>query len=175
MSKQSYQAYKRYLFLSGGKLALHKCKYYYLTFHRRGNKYVFSLKKPKKMSLCEGFILRRVLVKPKKANEDHKILGMKIDPDGNQREQVKTVVKQVKEWTRNMEMWNILPRLRDLSYRMNLWPALKYPLGVCQLSLADVEAVEKELRPTLKAANYLSSRFSNTIMSLPLKFGGYGG
>ena len=127
------------------------------------------------MSLCEGFTVRRVMIKPKKANEAHKILGMEIAPDGNQRAQVKTMVKKVKEWRRNMEMWKVPPRLRDLSYRMNLWPALKYPLGVCQLSLADVEAVERELRPTLKAANYLSSRFSNTIMSLPLKFGGYGG
>ena len=28
-SKNAYQSYKKYVFLSGGKLALHKCKYYY--------------------------------------------------------------------------------------------------------------------------------------------------
>ena len=27
-SKQAYQAYERYLFVSGGKLALHKCRFY---------------------------------------------------------------------------------------------------------------------------------------------------
>ena len=31
-SVKAYQGYERYLFLSGGKLALHKCKYYWITF-----------------------------------------------------------------------------------------------------------------------------------------------
>ena len=37
-----------------------------------------------------------------------------------------------------------------MSYRINLWPALKYPLGVIQLSKAEVEGVEKLMRPELK-------------------------
>ena len=81
---------------------------------------------------------------------------------------------KVKTWADRMNAWNVPSALRIVSYKMNLWPALKYPLGVCQLSEKEVEELERPLRPLLKYANYVSEKFSNEILNLPLKYGGYG-
>ena len=67
-SEQAYQSYEKYLFLSGGKLALKKCKHYYITFQRKERRYIFSLKRPKQMGLTEGTSTRRVVIRAKKAN-----------------------------------------------------------------------------------------------------------
>ena len=82
-SKQAYQAYARYLYISGGKLALHKCKLYWITFVRRSRRYYFSTRAPKKFLFGERFKTRRVKLKQLQANESHKILRMKIVPTGS--------------------------------------------------------------------------------------------
>ena len=84
-SARAYQGYERYLFLSGGKLALHKCKFYWITFLRKQIKYVFSLRAPKKFMFSKGFTKKRVRLRQLKPNEPHEILGMWTAPDGNQK------------------------------------------------------------------------------------------
>ena len=49
------------------------------------------------MGLTEGSSTRKVWIKEMKANEAHKILGMRVAPDGNQKEQVSRMVEQVKK------------------------------------------------------------------------------
>ena len=113
-------------------------------------------------------------MKQLKANEAYKILGMHIAPDKNQKAQVEKMKEQAQKWTNNMKSWKVSPVLQNLSYKVNLWPALRYPLGVCQQTEREIEEVVRNLRPQLKHANYLSAKFSNDILHLPLKYGGYG-
>ena len=46
---------------------------------------------------------------------------------------------QVKTWIDNMESWRVPSVLQNLSYKVSLWPALRYPLGVCQLVKSEIE------------------------------------
>ena len=61
-----------------------------------------------------------------------------------------------------------------LSYKTALWPAMKYPLGVSQLTEKEVKEIVSPLMPVLKHACYLGEKFSDAIMKLPLRYGGYG-
>ena len=173
-SRQAYQAYERYLFVSGGKLALHKCRFYWITFLRRSKKYIFSLKAPKKFVFGEGFSTRRVRLKQLDASEPHKILGMWVSPTGDQEQQVKEMTGKVEKWGEKMQSWKVPPPLRVLSYRTALWPALKYPLGVCQLETGHVKKIMGPLLPILKWSNYVSEKFSTRLMYTPMMYGGYG-
>ena len=82
--------------------------------------------------------------------------------------------EKVRTWIDRMEAWKVPAPLRMLSYKTALWPAIKYPLGVSQLSEKEIKDIFSQLMPVLKHASYLSSKFSDTLMKLPAKYGGYG-
>ena len=79
-SREAYQGYERYMYISGGKLALHKCKFVWLRPTREIFKYVFSKKARKKFMFRESFTTRRVQLLQLKAHQPHKILGMRVNP-----------------------------------------------------------------------------------------------
>ena len=102
-SSKSLQSYAKYLFLSGGKLALKKkCKFYWLTCVRKKRRYIFSTKSPKKILISEGFCNRRVRLTQLRADQPHKILGIRIAPNGSQKEQVKATKEKVEGWCKKI-------------------------------------------------------------------------
>ena len=83
-SQLSYQKYARYLFMSGGRLALEKWKFYWITFRRKGFKYKFVNKQPKILLVREDYGDKMVQLKQLATCEAHKILGIRVSPDGDQ-------------------------------------------------------------------------------------------
>ena len=101
---------------------------------RKKRRYRFSTKSPKKILVSEGFCNRRVRLTQLRADQPHKILGIKIAPNGSQKEQVKAMKEKVEGWCKKIGQARVQPALTRLSYKMTLWPGLKYPMGVSQFS-----------------------------------------
>ena len=173
-SKKAYQGYGRYLLISGGRLALEKCKFYWLNPVRRGFRYYFSVREEQDLCFREGFSGDETRLRQLQANEPHKILGIWIEPCGGQGKQIEKMKGSVVSWIARMDAWRVAGHMRMLSYKTSLWPALKYPLGVSQLTEKGAKEVMAPLMPVLKNACGLGSKFSEALLKLPLRYGGYG-
>ena len=89
-SKKSFQAYERYLFVSGRKLALQKCKYYWLGFNRNKIKYVYKRKRGMRLKFNMGRSGREECIEQMDATEEHKILGIWLSPAGRSVKKMQT-------------------------------------------------------------------------------------
>ena len=81
--------------------------------------------------------------------------------------------EKVNQWVERMEAWKVAPHLVMISYKTALWPAIRYSLSVSQLRERDIKKAMRKLMSIMKHAAYLSSKFLESIMNLPLTFGGY--
>ena len=91
------QKYKQYLFLSGGKLAIKKCEFYFLTYKRRLN---WKMKhkrieetKEVEIKLKEEFSENILSMKILEVTESYKTLGIYIAPEKKQKEEIKYLIK----------------------------------------------------------------------------------
>ena len=140
-STMTFQGYERLLFLSGGKLALPKCKFYWITFERRRNRYIFSTKAPKKFKISEGFTSNKIELTQYKVNEPHKILGIWVTPTANEQKQVEYMKEKVEAWSTKVANSTLTAKAIRMSFNLQLWPSLTYPIGVVQLTIAQCNKI----------------------------------
>ena len=173
-SRESFQGYERYLFTSGGKLALPKCKFYWLHFNRKKTKYKYGRKKRMTFNIKLGFTRKEVNIKQIDARKEHKILGIWLSPAAVTKRQREDIKKKVTAWCQKMEAARIPGFLKIESYKKRLWAQVSYSLGIAQLKKEELKKLMGPAERVVKNALYLGSTFSNAILRLPGKFGGYG-
>ena len=173
-SRESFQGYERYLFISGGKLALQKCKFYWLHFNRKRTKYKYGRKKRMAFNIKLGFTRKEVNIKQIDAREEHKILGIWLSPAAVTKKQREEIKKKVTAWCGQMDATRMPGFLKIESYKKRLWAQVSYSLGIAQLTKNELKKLMSPAEKVVKNAHYLGTTFSNAILRLPGKFGGYG-
>ena len=66
-------------------------------------------------------------------------LGMKVQPDGCNQRHLANLKNKVEEWTSKVDGSQLPARSVWLSYTQQLWTSMKYGLGACTASLAELE------------------------------------
>ena len=81
-----------------------------------------------------------VAVIKKLSNDDAKEnLGMKVQPDGCNKSHLSTLKEKVEEWTSSVDKSQLPARAVWQSYTQPLWASMKYGLGACSSTLAELE------------------------------------
>ena len=97
------QKYERYLYVSGGKLAIQKCAYRHIDFKRtkRGAiKYKTIAETPdRKIVLNEGFTNDTLEIKRKEYDQAYKTLGFFAAPDGNRKQEIEYLQEKTIKWS----------------------------------------------------------------------------
>ena len=87
--------YDKYLNLSGGRLAVHKCLWYFLGYKRKGDKiYPITIKESPhlQVNITEDFLGKNIQIKRLEPLEAHKTLGvwLAIDREYKKRSRIFT-------------------------------------------------------------------------------------
>ena len=105
------QKYERYLFLSGGKLAIQKCAFYFLTYKRASNWKMQhkTIKETEEVEikLKEGFSENILSIKRLEVTEAYKTLGIYITPEGRQKEEIRYLANKNRIWAAHINVNNL--------------------------------------------------------------------
>ena len=78
-----------------------------------------------------------------------------------------------KKWAQNMNSSSLNTKLKRKSFFSQIVHSFQYSLGVIQITRTQSSEILSTVLPTVKHAFYLASTFSNDIMMLQRKYGGY--
>jgi hypothetical protein len=107
-------------------------------------------------------------------DEARRTLGVRLAPDGNDREQGKFMLEVTKKWADGIRI-NSLPRAYAWqSYSTTLWPKLRYGLPATNLSAKESEKVDVEIRKTLLPAIGVNRNFPRALTHGAISRGGLG-
>ena len=153
--------YDKYLNLSGGRLAVHKCLWYFLGYKRRGDKiYPVTIKESPhlQVNITEAFSGKNIRIKRMDPSEAHKTLGVWLAIDGNSKKEVEFLQGKVNKWAMMTSAAVLSDKSRRLSYLTVLLPTIKYAAPVLTLSIKESRAVIKKALPIYLNASGLSRK-----------------
>ena len=157
------------MFVREWKLAMNKCKYYWLKPKRIKYKYEFEEGQDKEMDFKVGRLNKEVKLRYLSPKEEHEILVIWILPSGKRKQQVRTIVEKLKEWAERMNKSGLPAYLKEQSYKIHMWPRVRYPIGFSLISETKAERTMAPALRVLRGAMFLSRAFSGEPIKLPEK------
>ena len=157
------------LFGAGHRLALHKCKWYYVCYLRYLAKYSFKKESesPACINLKEGFDTQVTTVPRLEPDCPHKTLGHWISPMGTSKKQAQTIQAKVTTWSSKIGSSSLQRDDKIMAYLGYLMPSVKYKLVSTDLSFDECDALMAKVKPILLHTHGLHRNCNRNILFLP--------
>lgn len=173
--QKNAQMHERFLFSTGGRLALHKCFWTMVEYQWRDGKATIlpyraqqrreTDTEDKSVKLTQGGnFSNKIVIKRIGEGDAYRTLGVFLAADGNQRKQKDVLIGKSRLWSVKMDNSNLTNEEKLLSYQQQLTPSLEYPLPCTSLTKDQLRSVQF---PSLKVATNalgLNSTFPRAIL-----------
>jgi hypothetical protein len=107
-------------------------------------------------------------------SEARRTLGVRLAPDGNDREQAKVMVSVIRQWAEGLRTNNLPRNYAWLSYKTTLWPKIRYALPATNIPSILCERMDKDIRRALLPAMGINRNFPKLLTHGAVKYGGLG-
>jgi len=173
-AKWNNQKHSLYLHTSGGKNAIEKCLWYYVTFK-------FKNGRAEMMSNIEieGIINTRnghdsipQIVPRFEVTAEHKTLGCYVSPTMNQTKQKKELIKKCEAWVQRVAASFLRGHEKLLAYDSVLLRQLEYRLAASCLTKKDCDEIMKTYIPVLCHGYHIHRNFNRELVCASEKYGG---
>jgi endonuclease/exonuclease/phosphatase family metal-dependent hydrolase len=158
---------------SGGAIEPAKTFWYGISFEwQNGNwKYQEGVDKELKVRDPTGelAVLEQVPV-----SEARRTLGVRLAPDGNDKEQAKFMMGTIRQWTESLRTNNLPRQYAWQSYRTTLWPKIRYALPATCIPGQMCETMDKEIRRALLPAMGINRNLPKALTHGSVSMGGLG-
>ena len=133
------------LHISGGKLALHKCLYYIISWQWSNG---FATPQPAsqihpKIKLRDG--TSQQPINHFECNRAHRTLGQMKSPDGSQDAQLQLITNKSNKWFEAIKAANLSRAEAKAAYESIWFPSMAYGLGTSNLSKTDLDTLQKPI------------------------------
>ena len=133
------------LHISGGKLALHKCLYYIISWQWSNG---FATPQPAtqihpKIKLRDG--ISQQPINHFECNRAHRTLGQMKSPDGSQDAQLQLITNKSNKWFEAIKAANLSRAEAKGAYESIWFPSIAYGLGTSNLSKTDLDTLQKPI------------------------------
>lgn len=163
--------------VTGGMLALDKCKMYLCEFYfdDDGDARIYRMKdRPCAINVKDPLSGKMVPLRQLDPSTPHKNLGYLLVPDGDQSAMFEMILEYVQNWQSKITNSFLWPHEIILSYRSTLVPQIRYRLAATSLSYEQCDFMMKLIYPKLLHASHLPSTFPRSIASAPFTYAGLG-
>ena len=163
--------------VTGGMLALDKCKVYYVEFFfdSDGNPKIYSKQdRPCNIIVRDPLSGKMVPIQQLDPSTPHKNLGYLLVPDGDQTAMFELILGHVQDWQSKVSNSILWPNEVVRSYKTVLVPQVRYRLAATSLSYEQCDFMMKLIYPELLHASHLPSTFPRAIASAPSTYAGLG-
>lgn len=161
--------------VTGGCLALDKCKFYHCVFYfdDDGVPHMYSKDQyPSELSILDPIDGKYVSIEQYDPTRTHKNLGYLLAPTGCQYDMFDMIFKCVKEWCDKVEHSSLWQHEIILSYDSVLTPQVRYRLAATSLTFDQCNFMMKFIYPILLHAANLPSAFPRCIAAAPSLYAG---
>ena len=164
------------LFGSGHRLALHKCKWYYVCYIRHLTGYTFKpeSESPASINLKEGFTTSPTTVPRLSPDCPHKTLGHWISPMGTSEKQCGIIAEKAQSWSNKIGKSSLQRDDRILAYQGYLMPSIRYKIVSTNLTFAECDKLMTPIKPILLNTHGLHKNCNRNILFLPTQNTGLG-
>ena len=129
------------LHISGGKLALHKCLYYIMTWVWKRN----DATTLPATNIEPKILLNQTPIKHYNCTDAHRTLGQYKAPDGNTSSQLDFMKQKSTNWLHAIHEANLTKQEAQAAYDMMWFPSLSYGLGTTNLSYRELNKIQKPI------------------------------
>ena len=162
--------------VTGGRLALDKCKFYHCIFYfdNEGNPHLRTKDQhPSNLEVLDPIDGKLISIEQYDPNKTHLNLGYLLAPTGCQYDMFEKIFNCVKEWSDKVEHSSLWPHEIILSYDSILTPQVRYRMAATSLSFDQCNFMMKFIYPILLHAASLPSTFPRCIASAPSMYAGF--
>ena len=154
------QKHERYLFSTGGRLALHKCFWTLMTYQWTNGKaeiVTYDERRAKQTTTEDnairltqgGDFSKKYVIKRIGASTAYRTLGVFLAANGSQKKQKEVLQDKSEKWSIKMRNSNLTNEEKLMSYVQQLMPSLTYPLPCTMMTKEELRRVQY---PSLKVA-----------------------
>ena len=161
--------------VTGGCLALDKCKFYHcvFSFDKNGVPHMRSkAQHPSELKILDPIDGNHIQIEQYEPHRTHKNLGYLLAPTGGQYDMFDLIFKCVKAWSAKVENSSLWEHEILLSYDTVLTPGVRYRLAATSLSFEQCDFMMKFIYPILLNAANLPATFPRCIAAAPSMYAG---
>ena len=169
------QTHADLVYITGGSLALPKCKFYLVEYYFDDNGDVHVYRKdqrPTKLSIKDPVDNKMINLQQYDPYQSHNNLGYWLNPMGTMTELFQMVLDDITDWANKVDNSTLWPEEVVQSYNANLKPSFTYRLAGASFTFEDCDELMKIIYPILLRAHQLPITFTRTIASAPFTYAG---
>ena len=169
------QTHADLVYVTGGSLALPKCKFYLVEFYfdQDGDVHVFRKdQRPSQLTIRDPVDGKLIKLQHFDPFTSHDNLGYKINPMGDMADLFRFILGHVTDWATKVDNSTLWPEELIESYHANLKPSITYRLAGATFTYHDCDVLMKIIYPLLLRAHQLPSTFPRAIASAPFTYAG---
>ena len=159
--------------VSGGKLALHKCLYYIITWqwhHGHASTVPPSNISPK--ITLDDHTNSQVPIQHIDSNTAHRTLGQMKTPTGDQMAQIEFLSKQSTTWLSAIQEASLTRAEAQAAYETIWFPSLSYGLGTSNISYKDLDRIQRPVTSHILTKLGYNCHFPRAVVYGSPRFGG---
>lgn len=164
--RDTEQIHADLLFVSGHRLALEKCAYYVIHFHRKGFKYVPKTisEDPGELQLRDAESGKLVTIQRLEPDEAHKNLGIHIAPSGLQKQQFDILQDKIKTWADRVRSSSLKGREKMTAYDAYLEKAILHIVSSTSFTLKQCKKLAQLISPILLHAHSIQRNCARIVL-----------
>ena len=169
------QTHADLVYVTGGSLALPKCKFYLVEFYfdEDGEAHVYRKQdRPTTLSIKDPVDDKMIDLQHYDPFQSHDNLGYWLNPMGTMTELFELVLNDITDWSNKVENSTLWPEEIVHSYIANLKPSFTYRLAGASFSFEACDLLMKIIYPILLRAHQLPITFPRVIASAPFTYAG---
>lgn len=169
------QTHADLVYITGGFLALPKCKFYLVEFYfdDEGEVHVYRKdQRPTTLSIKDPVDDKMIDLQHYDPYQSHDNLGYWLNPMGTMTELFEMVLNDITDWANKVETSTLRPEEIVQSYNANLKPSFTYRLAGATFSFEACDILMKIIYPILLRAYQLPITFPRVIASAPFTYAG---
>lgn len=168
------QKHAHVLFSAGHKLALDKCSFYLVDFHRSGTQYKYKRVRDYDGELClnETFDHNPVRVHRLEPNMAHKTLGHFLAVDGNWNEHFARMMAKLRKWSNSIKSSALHGVDRIAAYHGYVEKSMQYMISSSSISYRKCQKLASVISPVLLNSFGIQRNCSRTVLYSTARQGG---
>ena len=179
------QRHERTLYETGGKLALHKCTWVFMTWiwkkgkvflqtHPEAADGTCTAASPEQLVLEQSEDGAKVVISRLNPTRGYQMLCIWIAADGNQNAQLEKLQASVTVWLDNIASSSLSDHDKHLAYTSFLRPQLLYPLGCCTIEYRKLKKLFRTVLDQIMHTLGLNKKFPLALVHTGLEWLGLG-
>ena len=171
--QQDATTWNNLLATSGGKLALHKCLYYILSWEWTGGQAIPIQPNDSYQSIClPSDDTTNVPIKQLPCHISHRTLGQMKSPSNNQSAQLQLMMKRSRTWLNAIQESALTRTEAQAAYSAIWFPSLSYGLGTTNLTQQELDKIQKPIINYILPKLGYNRHFPRAVVYGSPRFGG---